>query len=1147
MPNEVVEPPTDERRWTPEQVEAISRRGGGLFLDAAAGSGKTSVLVERFVRAVLEDGVDVRAILTITFTDRSAAEMRERIRARLRELGAVEAGRATERAFISTIDAFCARLLRTHALAAGIDPRFTVLDAGQAALLAGEAFEEALEALAQHEPGGPELIASYATRELRAATLGAYWQLRSRGERHPRLPEVPPVPDLESLRERVSLTAGAVLAELAAVASASDRVLDAIGRLERVDALQAAPVPWPSALDPLALPGGNGAALRSEACLEYTHALADLRAGCAHWHAIAVRDGLDRLLQRFLTAYERRKRERSGVDFADLELLCLELLRSRPELRERYRERFTRVMVDEMQDTNPVQLELIEAISRDNLFTVGDAQQSIYGFRHADVELFRRRGREMELRGDRATLQANFRSRPQIVEVINRVFAQALGDDFRPLVAGREESGGEDAGGQAPLVELLVVDRSAETATGVQPSISWRVAEARLLADRVAGLIADGAAPRDVVVLTRATTDLRTYEKALEERRVPTYVIGGRGYWSHPQVIDALAYLRMLANPRDEEALYTVLVSPLAGISYDGLVLIGAAAREAGRDPWWVLREPGELLGELAEEDRVRAVRFAAWADGERRLAARRGVEELIERMLEHTGYDLAVLSMPDGQRRLANVRKLMRLGREHLAGSGPDLRGFLELVADRSRGAGGEEESEAPVEGEALDAVRMMTIHRAKGLEFKIVCVADLGRAPRHGGEVVRIGSDRRLGLRLGRPGTGPREPALDHKALGEEQRVAEAGEERRLFYVAATRARERLIFSGAAELSAVWEEGRGTAPITWLGPALVPGLPAGEGMADGVRFVVRGVGEERAEGHREARVRGRAGLLAGLASQPAPPGVRPGEGVERGVQPRALSYTSLTSYRRCGYRFYVERVLGLPAADAAAAGRGSARALSATERGTIVHALLERLDLRRPVTPGADAIALAAGRRLPAGEGAEIGALIERFSASELWARIGRATTVRREQSFGFELGGVLITGVLDAIAIEPGGRALVVDYKTDRLEDREPPAVVEAGYAIQRLVYAVAALRDGACEVEVAHVFLERPDEPVVAAYRHQELAALERQLESLVAGVSEGRFAVADEPHRELCQGCPAEGGLCSWPLSATRRDSPERLF
>ena len=253
-------------------------------------------------------------------------------------------------------------------------------------------------------------------------------------------------------------------------------------------------------------------------------------------------------------------------------------------------------------------------------------------------------------------------------------------------------------------------------------------------------------------MLLRASTDMRAYERALEREGLPTYVIGGRGYWSHPQVLDLVAYLRVLANPLDEEALYTVLASPLVGASLDALVVLAGVARELGRDPWSVLTD-AEALGVLGAEDRAAVLDFAAWCAGEREHAGRAGVDELIDRALTRSGYDLGMLALPGGHRRLANVRKLMRLGRDYEREHGPDLRGFVRLAGERAAGrAGSSREGEAPVEGEGLDAVRLMTIHRAKGLEFHTVCVADLGRSARPPYEVLRVSADGRLGLRLSR-----------------------------------------------------------------------------------------------------------------------------------------------------------------------------------------------------------------------------------------------------------------------------------------------------------------------------------------------------------------------------------------------------------
>jgi hypothetical protein len=216
------------------------------------------------------------------------------------------------------------------------------------------------------------------------------------------------------------------------------------------------------------------------------------------------------------------------------------------------------------------------------------------------------------------------------------------------------------------------------------------------------------------------------------------------------------------------------------------------------------------------------------------------------------------------------------------------------------------------------------------------------------------------------------------------------------------------------------------------------------------------------------------------------------------------------------------------------------------------VAHALLEALDFRRPVIPGAAAVADAAARAgieapVTDAESEEIAALIAAFASSELCARLGRATDARREERFTFLLGGALVTGAFDVLAREPANRLLVVDYKSDRLDGADPGEVVRTSYLNQRLIYALAGLRAGADQVEVVHVFLEAPERPVSAGYVRGQAAELERELGDVADGVLSRRFVVTDAPQRSICAGCPAEGGLCSWPLEMTRRDAVDRLF
>jgi ATP-dependent helicase/nuclease subunit A len=1179
-------------RFTAEQRAAISDRSGSALLAANAGSGKTAVMVERFVEAVLADGVPVGSILALTFTEKAAGELRERVRRRLYELGEDEHARAVDAAWIGTIHGFCARVLRARPLAAGLDPRFTVLEETAAGRIAAAAYERALEAwVAALGRPAVDLAAAFG-QGLRDLVLGAHETLRSRGVA-PRLviPPERPAPSPAALAE-----ARAVAARELEAAGDGIRVSEgrsALAACER--ALAAGGIPSPGELDAGKLAAG-AKALATEACEAYRTAWEAYRSGCADHHARAAVILLDELLGRFTAEYAEGKAARAAVDFEDLELGVRDLLADEAE-RRRWSERFALLMVDEFQDTNRLQLDLLEALEHDNLFAVGDEFQSIYRFRHADVGIFRERRAKLDAARVRG-LRANFRSAPELLDVLDAGFAPVFGEAFQPLVAGRPRAAapaasdsGElrlfdpDPPAGAPPVELLVTDTkpweglAGELGLGALAEQPWRRAEARLVAHRLREEVRAGRRPGDVVVLVRATASLRLFEQALEEQGLPTYVVGGRGYWSQEQVRDGLAYLAALANPRDETAFYGVLASPFCGAGSDALVLLAEAGREGRRGPWAALRaavgmagaaHPAEAahpagagaawLDALPPAERERLVRFAAFFAGERARAERLPPEALLERAIIATGYDLAILARAGGERRLANLRKLMRLAREYEHSEGRDLRGFLDFAATQDLAEA--REGEAALESDGLDAVRLMTIHRAKGLEFPVVCVADLGRQGAGGRPRLLIGHDGAVGLRLAPLGGGDAVPALAYDRLAAEEDRADAEEERRLLYVAMTRARESLILSGGTDIER-WPEPRpGGAPLDWIVRA-VAGDPH-ELFADETDHVLVRTWEGRAARVRCAlnapRTLGRVMPRSALAPEDVPrpgapatalpkaPKVMPAPPVRPRPAPQRLSYTALQAYARCGYRFYLQRVLGLPAAPPpppSEAPEEERTGLDALVRGGLAHALLEDLDFARPEPPDAEAVAALAERHgieVTAGDVEDLRAIVGAFARSPLCERLAAASAVRREAGFAFSLepggGGSLVNGFVDVIATEAGGGRLIVDYKTDRLEGADPAEVLDRDYSTQRIVYVLAALRDGAPRVDIAYCFLERPGEPVVRGYTAADADALTEQVVSLARGVLDERYEVTDRPHRELCADCPGRSALCSWPEERT---------
>jgi len=1101
----------------PEQQAAVDARGL-VFVSAGAGTGKTKVLVERFARAVCDEGVDVESILVITYTEKAAGELRSRIRARLVELGRPELARALDGAWISTIHGFCSRLLRSHPFAAGVDPRFRVLDESQGRVLRGEAFEAALTAFcANDDPERLRLLAVYGADGLRRMLTGVYETLRSAGREL--VLELGERRSLEARVEELREAAGCLADDSGATDAARDTARQALGLLE-------------SDARPDRLFDLGDLRLRGERAATYEEARHSVEQAALDELAAADRDLLQELLTGFAAAYQEGKDRESALDFEDLQLRARDLLRDDEAIRAREQLRFRSVMVDEFQDTNRLQCELIDLLT-DGLgecerFFVGDEFQSIYGFRHADVQVFRER-RSAAGNGV-LPLTMNYRSRPEVLAVVNQLFGSDFGDEFQPLTA----SGDFPDPVFGPPVELLVTDKSTYSETDVH----WRRGEARAIARRIRDLIDAGdATPSEIVLLFAAGTDAEWYEEELRALGVATYRGTGRGYFGQQQVVDLLAYLRLLRNRYDDEALVSVLASPFVGISNDALVLL---RRAAPKRPLFVALER-ELPDSLPERD-VQLVRaFRQRYDRLSAALARLSLERLCERIVSEHDYDLAVLAKWDGRRRYANLRKLARLARSYEELRGPDVEGFVRFV--RSQEAVGARELEAVAEEEGGDAVRLLTIHAAKGLEFKVVVVADAGRdrAPPASDEILAL-SDGRFGFRVADPLTSERRGVYSYEAVKETRKAEERAERLRLYYVAMTRAIDRLIVSGSIDPARTADE---STPIGWvLGRLEASAEIEGAGRdpveleREGARVILRvdrydelpAPIEELVSEDGQLALFDEAGAAAlpplvpalqPLAELPAPPLHRV----------RRLSFSALALFDRCSYRYYAERVAGMRPTDERRAAPGIP-GLAATEIGDAVHRLLELVNLQEPLPPD-DLAALVRGW-YPSVTDEELertGGFVRSYCESELARRVAALAGARPERPFAFEHDGVLLHGRLDVLQLD-GQRAVVVDYKTNSLEEGTPEEIVEADYNLQRLVYALACFRAGAEEVEVVYHFLERPDAVVTTVFRREQLGELEAVLSAAIAKINAGRFSPT--PDEYICAGCPALDVVCAGP-------------
>ena len=834
------------REPTFQQREAFSRLQRNLLINAGAGSGKTWVLVERFVHLLAhpdDSGVtSVSQIVAITFTTKAAQEMRARVRERLNEQLA-HAPDDAERtrwarhlkemdgARISTIHALAAALLRANAAELGgqLDPAFQVLDEVQSRLLADAAVDEALRDMDLDDPAlavFADFAADAVIDELRAGValtlpamaedLLAHWSAAQTALWERMRPGVAealraalafePPKGLPGADKRWLLWKEATAA-VASLAEPDGDCWAALATLTRINLQGGSKKDW--GLDAFNAAGECLRALRdrAKAVLDWLgepvstasdglDARAAALVGC--WHALICR-AQDR--------YRKAKTALNALDFDDLERLALELLQQ-PDVAARYdAAEFRHVMVDEFQDTSDTQWALIQRLANPArpgaLFLVGDPKQSIYGFRGADARGFERaRATLLEHSGGVVPLATSFRTHRVLVEQCNVLFRSLLTRDAAsPAAAFQTAFGDADLmsahrdtlPGQLPAFEILLADRSERT----DDEDTGRAREAQAIAGRIQALVQEGALYSDITLLFRATSAMPTYEEALKDAGIPYVTVAGRGYYSRQEVWDVLALLRAVVQPDDALSLATALRSPLFALRDDALLALRwAEPGQSSPDLWQSLQQAGAGAWSSFPPDQVQAAAFASQTLTTLREAAGRvPLAELIEQALDATGYRAVLSALPDGARRRGNLDKLVSKAAE--AGS-LSLGAFLQLLGDLTE----RETREGEAVVDAGNAVQLMTIHAAKGLEFPIVILADCGSKGGRSAAAALL-SDETMGLCARLPGAGQKNPkqCFAWRAAEALRKAREEAELRRLLYVAATRAKERLIISSAFE----------------------------------------------------------------------------------------------------------------------------------------------------------------------------------------------------------------------------------------------------------------------------------------------------------------------------------------------------------
>ncbi len=1063
-----------------------------MLLEAGAGTGKTSVLIDR-VFNILKTEVPLDRIAIITFTEKAAGELKMRLRARMEEMIAAPGPpswrahlqrslEALDRASISTIHAFCASLLRERPVEAQVDPRFVVADELAARMLMEETWTRWIE---KELNAGTEVLA----RALRlGVTLKQIRTLAFAIVEHRDVAAGPgPAiwPDLEVVRTAVVAAIHEVVELSVCCTDPKDKALEFLRGLERrlPEIESAAGDDVLAVLSALKLRCNVGVKARwrpeeglakikdrmAVTMARLEEATGAARTWLAHGLQRWLRDG-------FLHHYRLAKESRRVLDFTDLILICRNMLRDDAAARAAFQERFACLLVDEFQDTDPLQAEIVFLLASDDakqnqwwqcrpapgkLFLVGDPKQSIYRFRRADIETYDQVKGLLARPGGRdgGGLTQNFRSVPSILSWINDLFENVMNPQppvpWQPHyegiapARGRPETGpfqGEGAALRAIFVTPRDPSRLADA-----PAASVRLEEARHVAALVRlaveeqwpvrGDDSSKARPMrydDIALLFNAGTAFEAYEEVLRAQAIPYRISGGRRYYQRAEIRALEAVLHAIESPHDPLAVVSAMRCPIFGHSDEDFVG-HAAARKS-----WVYLDDGAGRGTPFEKD------FVLLSALHRQRNAR-SVAATLEDLFEQTGALSLFYLKPDGEQRAANLLKAIDFARTHETIGGTTFGSFarwLSEMAEEEREEGEaplSEEAELDVQDKGADAVRISTVHKAKGLEFPMVILCDPAGRPRAASPPVIV--ERTTDARTQAPGSrmefvlggGERRYLSTGYELAEDREKQRLEAERlRLLYVATTRARDYLVIPAFAGRS----------------PGGVIRVLAGAGFLP----EATSLDPAEAEQHRGARVLKGAQLDMGredapalriLAKEALPQDrafILEKEGWRRALKEALAAPTTGRAFRTAS------ALEELPRAGALARASGAARSL-----GTAVHAVLERIDLAtgRDIGLLSEEEADRIGRPDLA---AEIRDLVTRTLKSDIVKEALAAPRLERELPFAAAGDAWITEGRADLVFAEGGGLT-IVDFKTDQVATKEEIDRRMQDYRPQALVYARA----------------------------------------------------------------------------------------
>ena len=1202
-------------KWTEQQRQAIEARGSDLLISAAAGSGKTAVLVERVITKIIEEEQDISRLLVVTFTNAAAAEMRQRIGAAIAKKLENDPGNIhlqsqmalLARADIKTIHAFCLQVIKEYYHVLEIDPAVRTADPAEVALLQKEVLEEVFETLYAEEKNEwfLNLLETFTTStkddKLKELVLNAYEYAQGASDPVKMLAEMVDGFALEEdqsidhckwfsfIRDGVQNQVSYALYQLEKAFTLSDggefegyhkfleKEVQMVKNLQ--DALDGPYQDWRLAY--IAVDFGRLPAYRGGE-KEMAEVIKELRndakdsikkvgevyfAYSAEMQADLIRrlhpiaDALAKVTNRFMDAFAAAKKEKNIIDFNDYEHFALRVLldadgnptQAAKELRQRYDE----IMIDEYQDSNIVQEMVLSAVSgeaegENNRFMVGDVKQSIYRFRQAMPEIFNEKylrysaeegGKERKI-----ILSENFRSRKNVLDGINFIFRQIMCRDFgdidydaeAALYAGMEFPDCAEPHGGANEILLIETKENEDSELSEElQEMDRRQVEATAIAQRIKGLMESGyhvldkktgeyrpLQYGDIAILLRT---MKNWSSVLEDvfgrEGLPFYAETAAGYYSVPEVETVLQLLQLIDNPRQDIPLLSILHSPIYSMTADELMQIRLSG---GKGSYYDCLQQYLEEGEC-EDLRGRISAFLGDIDFWRRQNRDLSLHELLRMLYRETGYYDYLGMTAGGALRQANLRLLLDKAEQYEKGSHKGLFYFIRYVEDMKTAE--VEQSSAKLQDDSAEHIRIMTIHKSKGLEFPVVFVADMGKAFNEMDARAQVIFHQKWGIGMDWMDLEKRVSyrTLSKMALADAIRMESLAEEIRVLYVAMTRAKEKLILTGTTKNleKSLWKwsqaaESKGaTLPLfrlrraktyfDWVMPAYLrhPACavtPEAWEVYDEIDFRF---GEEMSQWHFAVRTKEEVlktideeQKLAEEQKDYFEGWENPGEmTAEReevfrilswqypyGLETKLPAKLSISEIKRkyqeemSGEVQTALRSIRLPE-------KQEKKGLTGAQIGTAMHTVLEECDLRKEYDRESleELIdALVKQGRLTEEEAKAIRRKeLLQFFRSDLAKRLRQAEYIETERTFSLLMqpkelffgkayenvtDAILVNGIIDCYFVE-NGTVILLDYKSDRIYDEEE---FRERYCIQLQMYKLALERALGLPVREAYIY-------------------------------------------------------------------------